>query len=149
MTRPARRVPGDLTHDWESQAEQYEYRSDVPRVGDGITLWWVPRNEAPVPIGCLLYWAPPAQSSSILAGVRPSYKAQVAELVGILNYYPQGSPYGEEPHDTLTLVRPDRRREGIGTALLREALRRWPDIDLRAQAYTSAGWELARTLLED
>lgn len=147
LARPPRRVAGDVTHAWESQALQYQ-RPDVPRVPAGLTHWTVPADEAPVRIECLLLWNPPA-GRSIHLGVLPAVRAAAAELIGILNYYPEGSPYGEEPHDVLVLVHPEHRREGVGTILLTEAMRLWPGIDLLTQSYTTAGWELARSLLED
>lgn len=128
--RPPRRVPGSVTHTWISQAWQYN-RPDVPKTKNGIVHWTVPKDEAPVPIECLLFYGSDGR------------------LVGILNYYPEGSPLGEKPHDTLTLVMPSMRRCGIGKALLREALKRWPQIDLLKQAYTDEGWALARTLIQE
>jgi GNAT superfamily N-acetyltransferase len=127
VNRPPRRVPFDITHTWESQVPQYS-RPDVPREA-GINHWVVPAAEAPVPIECLLY-----RNAGHL-------------LLGILNYYPQGSPLGELPHDFMVIVHPRSRRQGIGKALLEAAVDRWPDIDLMAQCYTDAGWELAQTLL--
>lgn len=135
-SRPPRRVEAPVLP-WESQAPQYA-RPDVPVPPfPNLVAWDVPAGEVPVPIRCLLYFS------------KELGFHQQLELTGILNYYPEGSPYGEEPHDVLVLVHPQHRREGIGTALLREALRRWPDIDLTAQRYSREGWALAETLLED
>lgn len=129
-----RRVPFGLTHTWESQECQYIDRTDI-RWRPGITHWTVPRNAAPVPIECLLY----REDRGGLAG----------RLVGILNYFPEGSPVGDLPGDTLTLVRPEWRRKGIGKALLTEALRRWPAIDLLSQSYTDEGYALATSVLKE
>lgn len=129
--RPPRRVPAGISHvhDWLSQSLQYLTRTDIPKV-PGIVHWTVPEGEAPVRIECLLYFD------------------EKAQLRGILNYYPDGSPLGDEPHDTLTLVHPATRRQGIGTALLHDAKRRWPRIDLLKQSYTDEGWALAQSVLQ-
>jgi GNAT superfamily N-acetyltransferase len=123
-------VPAGISHvhDWLSQSLQYLTRTDIPKA-PGIVHWTVPKNEAPVRIECLLFFDEDVQ------------------LRGILNYYPEGSAFGDEPHDTLTLVHPAHRRKGIGTALLKEATCRWPQIDLTKQSYTDEGWALAQTLL--
>lgn len=128
MRRPARRVPGNITHSWTSQVVQYTSRTDVPR-GDGIQYWRVPDDEVPpgVVIECLLY----RKNGSIL---------------GIVNYFPNGSPFGELPGDVLVLVNPAHRRRGIGTALLAEADRRW-SLNFRQQSYTDWGWDLVSNYL--
>jgi len=45
------------------------------------------------------------------------------------------------------LVHPRRQRRGIGSALVREALRRWPEIDPERQTYTPEGAALANAVL--
>jgi len=116
-----------MTHTWESQAWQYD-RPDIPK-SFGIVHWTVPKDSAPVPIECLLYFG------------------MFRDLRGILNYYPEGSPHGEQPHDLMVLVRPEVRREGIGRVLISEAMHRWPQIDLLKQSYTDSGWALAQSVL--
>lgn len=132
ITRPPRRIPENVSpqHAWQNQAPQYD-RADVVPVPNTIVQWTVPPGEEAVPIECLL-----------------AYDGFL-NLVGILNYYPEGAPLGEKPHDFFFMVNPTRRRQGIGASLIREALRRWPDIDLLNQAYTDAGWETARSVLEE
>lgn len=130
ISRPPRRARHglDSVHYWLSQALQYETRRDIIKM-PGIVHWAVPEDEAPVRIECLLYFD------------------LALSLRGILNYYPEGSPFGEQPHDTLTLVHPGHRRQGIGRRLTEESLRLWPQIDLTKQSYTDEGWALAQTLL--
>lgn len=131
--RPKRTVPFSITHSWQSQEWQYRTRTDIPKA-EGIVHWTVPSHLAPVRIECLLFfWRLPTPALNLL---------------GICNYYPEGSPQGEQPHDTLTLVHPDFRRLGIGSALLREAMRRWPQIKLADQTYTAQGWALVNNLKE-
>lgn len=127
--RPPRRASLGPVHDWLSQAPQY-YRSDVPRT-PGIVHWTVPASETPVRIECLLFWGADDR------------------LMGILNYYPDGSPFGEQPHDTLTLVNPQYRRIGIGTTLLATALEKWPEITLLGQSYTDQGWAFVSSFLRE
>lgn len=124
---PRRRVPFGLTHTWTSQAVQYERRTDIP-VEPGLVHWTVPRDEAPVPIECLLAYTEDPQ------------------LVGILNYYPEGSPFGERPGDFLVLVHPAHRRKGLGTLLIAAADARW-HLNLEEQAYTPEGEALADAYL--
>lgn len=130
--RPPRRLPAGVgaLFAWESQAPQYERDDIVPR--PGIVHWTVPEDERPAgtPVECLLYYG------------------EFLGLLGILNYYPEGSPLGDAPHDFFLVVHPDRRRQGVGSALIREACRRWPQIDLLGQAYTDAGWATALSVLE-
>lgn len=131
FARPQRRVILNETHSWIGQSVQYLVRTDIPRQA-GIVHWTVPASEAPVRIECLLFWT------------------ERLTLGGIFNYYPDGGPWGEKPHDTLTLVNPTLRRQGIGTALLREAMSRWPAIDLSTQSYSDDGWAFVSSLiLED
>lgn len=51
------------------------------------------------------------------------------------------------PGYTLTLVDPNRRRQGIGTALLLESIRHF-GLDLDEQDYTREGWALAKRVRE-
>lgn len=109
-------------YDWESQAQQYAYR-DTPgicyerhstyelgaQLGDKIAF-----------IDCLLY------------------RDEDGLLVGILNYYPNDNEW-EQAGNVNMWVKPDHQRQGIGTALAVEGLRRWPDTDLEQQRYTSQG----------
>ena len=67
---------------------------------------------------------------------------------GILYYYPAGAPeHREEPHSVTMFVDPGHRRQGIGTALVTEALRRWhKTIDPDAQHYSADGLALVTAL---
>lgn len=66
-------------------------------------------------------------------------------LQGALMYFPTGSPY-DFPGSVTVIVRPKRRRHGIGRALLLAALMLWPSIDLKNQAYTPEGRALVDSL---
>jgi GNAT superfamily N-acetyltransferase len=60
---------------------------------------------------------------------------------GILNHYPMAIPPYERAGNINVMVDPAYQRQGIATALLKEALRRWA-IDLCQQHYTAAGRKL-------
>lgn len=66
------------------------------------------------------------------------YRDEAGEVVGILNYYPRAFIPWEREGNVNVFVHPGHRREGIATALVTEALRRW-DIDPTAQRFTRAG----------
>jgi GNAT superfamily N-acetyltransferase len=112
-------LPGPV-YSWESQAGQYA-PSGLPGIGyerhyaDGFDIG----PEAPV--DCLL--------------MRDVH----GQLVGILNHYPETDPGGLEQAGNVNLwVRPDRRRRGIGSMLMRAAQERWP-IRFEQQRYTRDG----------
>lgn len=68
-------------------------------------------------------------------------------LDGILNHYDGKNPL--ERKDAINLwVRPDSQRRGIGTALVREAVGRWPGIDYRELRYTQDGLGLLKRFIE-
>lgn len=60
-------------------------------------------------------------------------------LVGILNHYPDDSNPLETPGNINVFVHPECYRQGIATALVREAARRWPDLEPDQQRYTPLG----------
>ena len=70
------------------------------------------------------------------------------EIVGILYHYPFDMPPYEKKGNVNLLVRPDSRRQGIGTALLKDAMKRWK-IDLAQQQQTRAGAALTRALAKN
>lgn len=115
---------------WESQAQQYAptgppgihleqhmvtlsgeevFNVPVDMLGPGISV-----------IDCLLH------------------RDDDGQLVGILNHYDGKNPL-EEKDAVNVWVRPDRQRNGIATALLTEAMRRWPGVMLEKQRYTPEG----------
>jgi GNAT superfamily N-acetyltransferase len=102
---------------WESQARQYAYR-DAP----GIRLERHHVGDWPdwTQVDCLLY------------------RDENGLLVGILNRYLDSNNPLEQEGNCNLWVRPDRQRQGIGTALLVEAMKRW-DIDFEKQKFTSQG----------
>ena len=75
------------------------------------------------------------------------YRDEDGALSGILNRYDGKNPL--EQLDAVNIwVRPDRQRQGIATALLRDAKRRWPGVTVQKQRYTQDGLKLLTTLLK-
>ena len=101
---------------WWSQANQY------PPVGEpGIGYFaGVVYSDKP-PIHCLLY------------------RGSLGILTGILNYYEVDYPPYEKAGNVNVFVKPNQQRKGIGTALVQEALRRWPHLKDHPQRYTAQG----------
>lgn len=122
---PAATVPPNTMHSWEVMASQF------PEKGfPGITATAEhPRDFPDVTVDAL------------------QYRALDGSIIGILIRYPFVAGYERDGNANMW-VRPDRRREGIGTSLLKEALRRWPNIDLMKQDYTPAGRAVATRLVE-
>jgi GNAT superfamily N-acetyltransferase len=119
---------GRLLFTWESQARQYPTHGKP-----GLSYYRGDVSEAFCPgahVDCLLW------------------RDDTGALIGILNHYPMDFPPYEKAGNVLVYVRADRRRAGIGTALVHEARTRWP-VDFHAQRYTDAGAKLARSLLAD
>jgi GNAT superfamily N-acetyltransferase len=98
---------------WENQARQY------PRYGSGIT-YFKGECEDNTWVDCLLYYG------------------YDNELHGILNHYPFDMPPYQKAGSVNIQVRPDRRRKGIATALLDEAIGRF-QVDIGKQEYTPEG----------
>jgi GNAT superfamily N-acetyltransferase len=94
-------VTDERMHSWESQAPQYP-----PTGPPGISYFRGELSDE-LFVDCLLY------------------RDETGELVGILNRYPADFPPHEREGDWNIWVRPDRRRQGIGTALLIELRFRW------------------------
>lgn len=113
---------------WAEQAPQYE-RPDIPDRSPGTHHWTVPPELVDgVVIECLLHY-------------------DESGLIGILNYFPKGSPM-DLPGDVTVVVHPARQRRGVGTTLVQEARRRW-NVDLEDQCTTPAGAALIASLQED
>jgi GNAT superfamily N-acetyltransferase len=98
---------------WENQARQY------PRYGTGIT-YFKGICEDDMWVDCLLYYG------------------YDNELHGILNHYPFYMPPHQKAGSVNLQVRPDRRRKGIASALLDEAIKRF-NVKLEDQEYTPDG----------
>jgi uncharacterized protein YndB with AHSA1/START domain len=111
----AANVPDEKMYTWESQAAQYP-----PTGPPGISYFRGDLSEE-LFVNCLLY------------------RDETGELIGILNHYPTEFPPHERAGDENIWVRPDRRRRGIGSALLSEASLRWPSAFFRGEAVPDAG----------
>lgn len=98
---------------WENQARQY------PRYGSGITYFRGICDDN-IWVDCLLYYG------------------YDNELHGILNHYPFEMPPYQKAGSVNIQVRPDRRRKGIASALLDEAIKRF-NVNLENQEYTPDG----------
>jgi hypothetical protein len=106
-------VTDNIVFQWEKQAKQY------PQNGSGITNFkgYVEDGKW---VDCLLYYG------------------EDNELHGILNHYPFELPPYQKRGSINLHVRLDKRRNGIATALLDEAIGRF-QVSLRKQEYTPAG----------
>ena len=115
MEKTIRRIlpTNSLEFLWENQARQY------PKYGSGIT-YFKGECEDNTWVDCLLYYG------------------YDNELHGILNHYPFEMPPYQKAGSVNLQVRPDRRRKGIATALLDEAIKRF-NIILGDQEYTPDG----------
>ena len=98
---------------WQNQARQY------PKHGTGIT-YFKGICEDNMWVDCLLYYG------------------YDNELHGILNHYPFEMPPYQKTGSVNLQVRPDRRRKGIASALLDEAIKRF-NVKLEDQEYTPDG----------
>lgn len=90
----------------------------------------------------LTYYRPP---TDVEIHALLSYDA-TGYLQGGLMYFPKGSPF-DFPGSVTVIVRPNRRRRGVGRALVMTALTTWPEIDTDHQAYTASGRSLVDSVL--
>lgn len=118
---PEASIPQSLMFSWASQVQQYPWRGP-----EGI---------------------------SYFAGVMPNgtvhcllYRERRGHVVGILNYYDKDFPPFEKAGNVNIFIHKNFKRRGIGTALWKEAQRRWP-VTLVGQRYSPEGAEFARALL--
>jgi GNAT superfamily N-acetyltransferase len=116
-------VSSDLVYAWATQAPQYP-----PDGPPGISYF---RGDVSpdVWVDCLLW------------------RDEDGTLRGILNRYPTDIPPWEAQGNFNLWVDPDWHRQGIGTALITEADRRW-SLDFEQQRYTLEGAALVARYLE-
>lgn len=125
--------------DWTSQAKQYREKGEP-----GIRL---ERRCVDIDSGEEVFDVDPA-----LAGPRITvtdcllFRDAEGTLIGILNHYDGRSPL-EKKGGINIWVRPDRQRQGVGTSLVIEALRRWDDMLPESQRYTEAGLAFLKSLI--
>jgi GNAT superfamily N-acetyltransferase len=109
-------------YSWESQCGQYPERG--PK---GISYFRGEIPELQQYVDCLLY------------------RDENGALQGILNHYPFDNDWETKGNFNIW-VAPGHFRQGIGTALLGEAVSRW-DIDFHQQKYSEAGAALVNAFL--
>ena len=68
-------------------------------------------------------------------------------VIGVLNHYPTDFPL-ERAGNVNVFIEPSHKRQGIGTALVAEANRRWGPINMDQQRYTPEGAAFAERLDE-
>lgn len=115
-------IPDHGLFPWESQVVQY------PEVGPpGIDYFKGDIGEGQW-VDCLLY------------------RDADGRVVGILNHYPFETPW-EKVGNVNIWIHPERQRQGVGSALVLEAMSRY-GIDFEQQRYTYAGARLACKIIE-
>lgn len=114
-------IPDDAMYTWESQARQYP-KKNPPGVH------YFPGHTPSGTVDCLLYYGPNRR------------------LWGVLNHYPQDFPPWEKAGNVNVYVDPGRRRRGVASALLDEAMRRW-HLSADRQQYSDAGARFAEAYL--
>lgn len=100
----------------------------VRRRGQVMTLFDVEAN-----VDCLIY----RDNAGLLAGLLFRFPKAIRDENGLV---------GSAGEITLA-VKPDHRRQGIGTALLKEAASRW-DINWANQSYSASGLELIKSVVD-
>jgi GNAT superfamily N-acetyltransferase len=115
---------GDI-FSWESQAAQYAFRSEP---GIHLERHHVGELGNQTVIDCLLS------------------RDEMGMLIGILNHYADNNSELEQEGNINIWVKPDHQRQGVGTALIAEAVRRW-GIDFNQQRYTNEGFALIQSFI--
>ncbi|MGV0050112.1 GNAT family N-acetyltransferase [Mycobacterium colombiense] len=117
------RDESQLVSDWDPDFEEYrEYYDNRAWGFPGISWQW-------------------KKFSNCTVGV-VTYRNGKGELVGIHTYFFKAM-FGHHAGHTETLVRPDSRRQGIGTKLLIESIKRF-HINIHHQHYTKDGYALVK-----
>lgn len=124
MTKPARRpvsIPQAEVYSFASQAWQYA-QFGVP----GVSYYrgWL---DVRTYVNCLLF------------------RDEHGLLIGVLNHYPIGRPL-EKAGNVNIFIHPAHKRQGIGTALVTECIKRWGPINFDQQRYTPEGSAFVQSL---
>lgn len=109
---------------WESQVVQY------PATGEPGIGYFAGETSLGV-VDCLLW------------------RDEKGRVRGILNRYGIDFPPYEKAGNVNIWIRPSHQRQGIGRALIEEAIRRWGPINYEQQQFTEAGAAFARQLLAE
>lgn len=135
--KTARNIKGK---DW------YEHKENGKVVGEVFDPWWDSMHEQYALKGTpgITYFkgviSPKKWVDCLL------YYDKDGDLVGIHCHYGFDFPPHEKKGNNLTVVAPGVQRKGIGTKLLQEALKRWPDMNLHQPENSNAGKALVRSL---
>ena len=129
---------------WASQAAQYAASGPA---GISLESHWIDGNQEVFPADTAggakhLNSLPHVARIDCLLHREPD-----GTLSGILNHYDGKNPL-EELHAVNIWVRPDRQRQGIATALWKDAVRRWPEVTYDKQRYTESGLKWLMGLIE-
>jgi len=127
-----------VEHPWETQERQHPNKGKpgISYNQNFIDMAWITHNASGQKVGI-----PSMAPVDCL-----TYRSRKGTLIGILYHYPVDLLPFERAGNVNTWVHPRRQRRGIGTALLREAMRRW-DLDPYQQTYTPEGAALMNAVL--
>ena len=93
---------------------------DFISIEDGISYYEATSQSLKLKIDCLLF-------------------RKNGKILGILNKFNDDVPHlGEKKGNFLVIVHPQYQKKGIGTQLLKEAIKRW-DVNLEQQYWTPEG----------
>lgn len=117
-------LPG-MQHDWDSQVWQYDELGEP-----GVTV----QSEE------ITLWGQKTVVDSVL------YRGEDGKLLGILNHFNENNIW-QKPGSCNLWIKPGHQRQGIASALLREAWHRW-HLRYEDQDWTAAGDAWLKGLVE-